>query len=163
MLIKTENARFTIEIDEATINDFINRYIPEALLTIGQAGEITFAGKYGVLPFKIIVIAIKHDEKEICLVLSSMIKSTILTTIFKVLKVGDFLKTNLLKKELIFDVEALIKPFINEKITFEPVIENCFTEEGKIIINTKVSGEYTLPGTENKNQHPGSSHYNEKL
>ena len=144
MNIKTENALLTVEIDQKTINDFITHHLPDAFLTIEQSGKIILNGKYGILPFKIVVDKIEHGEKHICLILNSIFKSTILATIINVLKVADHIKINLLKKELIIDVEALIKPLLAKGIELEPVIESCFTEEDKIIIKSSVSGKYNV-------------------
>ena len=144
MNIKTENALLTVEIDEKTINDFITHHLPDTLLTIGQSGKIILNGKYGILPFKIVVDKIEHGEKYICLILDSIFKSTILSTIINVLKVADHIKINSLKKELIINVEALIKPLLAKGIELEPVIESCFTEKDKIIIKSSVSGKYNF-------------------
>ena len=144
MNIKTENALLTVEIDEKTINDFIAHHLPDTFLTIGQSGKIILNGKYGILPFKIVVDKIEHGEKYICLILDSIFKCTILSTIINVLKVADPIKINSLKKELIINVEALIKPLLAKGIELEPVIESCFTEKDKIIIKSSVSGKYNL-------------------
>ena len=144
MNIKTENALLTVEIDEKTINEFITHHLPDTFLTIGQSGKIILNGKYGILPFKIVVDKIEHGEKYICLILDSIFKCTILSTIINVLKVADPIKINSLKKELIINVEALIKPLLAKGIELEPVIESCFTEKDKIIIKSSVSGKYNF-------------------
>ena len=144
MNIKTENALLTVEIDEKTINEFITHHLPDTFLTIGQSGKIILNGKYGILPFKIVVDKIEHGEKYICLILDSIFKCTILSTIINVLKVADHIKINSLKKELIINVEALIKPLLAKGIELEPVIESCFTEKDKIIIKSSVSGKYNF-------------------
>lgn len=142
MNIKTENALLTVEIDAKTINDFITHHLPDTFLTIEQSGKIILNGKYGILPFKIVVDKIEHGEKHICLILGSIFKSAILAAIINVLKVADHIKFNLLKKELIINVEALIKPLLAKGIELEPVIESCFTEKDKLIIKSSVSGKY---------------------
>ena len=147
MNITAENARIKVEIDEKTINDSLKHYIPEASFKIEKSGKITLAGKYGILPFKITIDEVKHDAKQISLILQSNFANIITFVLLKLLKEECF-HFNLLSKELYIDVYQLIKSpnsTIPSDITINDiVIEKCFTEESKVTIILTVSGEYKI-------------------
>ncbi len=62
MNISAESVRIRVELDAESINDYLKLYIPEALFTIGQSGQITLKGKIGILPFRVIVNEIKYGN-----------------------------------------------------------------------------------------------------
>ena len=106
MNITAENARIKFEIDEKTINDSLKHYIPDASCKIEKSGKITLAGNYGILPFKLSINEIKHDAKQISLMLQSNLASIITFVLLKLLK-EEFLHFNLPTKELYIDVYQL--------------------------------------------------------
>lgn len=147
MEVTAESARLKFEIDEKTINNYMRSYLPGTLLTIEQSGKIIITGKYGILPFRIIVNNIKHDSKHISLVFGSSFISIITSILVKFLK-EEYIHFNLLKKELEIDILKLIKsPNISmpQNIAIDDiVIEKCSVENRKIILTVILFGEYAL-------------------
>lgn len=147
MEVTAESARLKFEIDEKTINNYMRSYLPGTLLTIEQSGKIIITGKYGILPFRIIVNNIKHDSKHISLVFGSSFISIITSILVKFLK-EEYIHFNLLKKELEIDILKLIKsPNISmpQNIAIDDiVIEKCYLEDKKITVVVGMSGQYKI-------------------
>lgn len=147
MEVTAESARLKFEIDEKTINNYMRSYLPGTLLTIEQSGKIIITGKYGILPFRIIVNNIKHNSKHISLIFGSSFISIITSILVKFLK-EEYLHFNLLKKELEIDILKLIKsPNISmpQKTAIDDiVIEKCYLEDKKITVVVGMSGQYKI-------------------
>lgn len=147
MEVTAESARLKFEIDEKTINNYMRSYLPGTLLTIEQSGKIIITGKYGILPFRIIVNNIKHDSKYISLIFGSSFISIITSILVKFLK-EEYLHFNLLKKELEIDILKLIKSpnsSMPQNIAIDDiVIEKCYLEDKKITVVVGMSGQYKI-------------------
>ncbi len=147
MKIIAESVRIRVELDTESINDYLKLYIPEALFTIGQSGQITLKGKIGILPFRVMLNEIKHDAKHISLIFSSNFLSILSSLVLRFSSV-DYLNFNLSNKELNIDVYKLIKSSHFTDPLYSNIddltIEKCFIEDDKIILTVSLSGENNL-------------------
>ena len=147
MEIIAESARLKFEIDAKEINDYLQSYIPDALLTIQQSGKIVLTGKISVIPFRLIVNEIKNDQKHIFIVLDSGFLSIISSLVLKYFKV-DYLNFSLQNKKLDIDIYKFIKSN-NITIPLYPnidglTIEKCFIQDRKIILAVTLFGENNI-------------------
>ncbi len=147
MNIIAESVQLRVELDAESINDYLKLYIPEALFTIEQSGQIILKGKIGILPFRVILNEINYGTQHISLIFSSNFLSILSSLVLRFSSV-DYLNFNLSNKELTIDVYKLIKSSHFTDPLYSNIddltIEKCFIEDDKIILTVSLSGENNL-------------------